>query len=1153
MKNRSIEPGWLLVFGLVAAACVFAFPLHPANADVTMLIEAEDFQFFGGWIPSTDKDAFQRRFLRPSLESRPVIDAMTAVTLPVDNQYHVWVRGRDFATQQPKTRRYKIAIDGAVIEGEAGCHGNEGWAWQQVGTVDLTAGDHMLGLRLLTSPFARCDAVLLTTTELDPNSTSRSALARRRVLPKTLQAEASLDSPRLPKLNADAPTKTLASLTNEKLRVTFSGQADETGALQVVRATSLNVADQWRALPCKPQGERLFVLYDEKATASYCEGEPLWNNSASELEVQVADKTYTVSQGASSPFAAGKMSLLIGRAAKQIDERTVEVTYETIDGQTAVGRWSIAPGEADVKVELSFDVPKVGYYSVGFSAFGDITRSQTQFVQLPPRYQFQRLPDRPRMLTETATPHAMALVQTEWKDTTSGNDTNDTATAPQSVCLVVTAEPKDLPLRWPTTENPAYGFALLNAENRVQPSVFCPVLGFEASRWEPGEKHTVAWRVLAFPGDWMDALEYVSDDIMQVRDYRKPTQASLSQAAVNMIDLMRNADAAGWSSELKGFWNIEMESTVTQASPLTIVAASLLSRDEKLYAERALPTIEFTLTRPSAHWRRPSTEPVRLKVPIQFYGTPYWQGLHALLGDLNPWLKEFALPQGDIYHSQAYNASPEWSDLLAKYRWKPDEALLKEICKQADEFIATALHGRHERPIGYQPFYNIHFYPYWWDLISLYEITGEKRYLKAAEEGAFHTMAGQWSHPMVPNGSTTVHPDGEFHGLNPNWWKDDVKYRLGDPREPGDTPAHEVPAWTVARVGLGLEQPSTYFSYRGFMRNILMSVWAPHLLRVAQHTDRPICETYARNSIIGRFANYPGYYVVGYSDLTQDPNYPYRGPDVSGIYYHHIPPHLAFTVDFLVAQAGARSQGKISFPWVMQQGYAWFTNRVYGMPGGEIFGQDAGRLLLDGKAVQVDDKNIDWLASRSDDRFWLILMSQSDQPLTVAPKLDAGRLGLKSDTPYVAYTVDKPQGVEQPADRLAAVTVPPKGLVAISLAAEPKVEFPLLPPLEQGHVVADAGSVWGQAHAFRIRSPFGSDSVYVALTAGPVEGGSVTVKIAGRDEPLVKKQLPYEFSVYPWPIDQPCELVIETHGPEQTEPQTISLTLPGTPREVASK
>ncbi|MDZ7617484.1 MAG: hypothetical protein U1E05_10795, partial [Patescibacteria group bacterium] len=718
------------------------------------------------------------------------------------------------------------------------------------------------------------------------------------------------------------------------------------------------------------------------------------------------------------------------------------------------------------------------------------------------------------------------------------------------VCLAVTAEPSALPQRWPTATDSVYGFSLLNAEGRVQPSAFSPVLGFGESFCKAGEQRTARFRILAMPGDWTAGLETVSQDIMNVRDYRRPTHASLTQAAINMMDLMHDADPAGWNDELKGFYNIEMAETVTQASPLTIVAASLLTRDEQLYATRALPTIEFLLTRPNAHWARPHA-PSPLRVPNRFYGAALWQGLHGLLGELNPWLLEFAMPEGEVLHSQAYNSAPRWSSLLAAYRLNPNAERLAEIRTEADAFLEKQIYGRREDVIPFSHFYNIHFYPYWWDLIELYELTGEARYLAAAEQGAFHTIAGLWSHPVVPEGEMTIHADGQHAGLGALWWKDVDRYRLGDPREPGDTPPKQVPAWWVARCGLGLEQPSTYFTAggrgNGFMRNIMMSVWAPHLLRVHQHTNRDIYETYARNTIIGRFANYPGYYSVGYSDLMLSPRYPYDGPDISGIYYHHIPPQLAFSVDFLVAQAQQRSAGRIRFPWAMQQGYAWFTNRVYGMAGGEIFGQPAGRLLLDGKAITIAEKDVDWLAARAGDRVWLILMSQSDEPVRPTITLDAARLGLTAGAPMTVFTPDQPEGEPRAAEAISELTVPPKGLVAVSLPAVERDEFPKLPPLAEGHVVRDAGKPWGELHAMRIRSPFGSDSVLVVLTNGPAEGGSVTLNIGGRETPLVKKTLPFEFSIYPWPIEKDCELAVETRLGEEASPESIRVVLPGTP------
>jgi hypothetical protein len=251
-------------------------------------------------------------------------------------------------------------------------------------------------------------------------------------------------------------------------------------------------------------------------------------------------------------------------------------------------------------------------------------------------------------------------------------------------------------------------------------------------------------------------------------------------------------------------------------------------------------------------------------------------------------------------------------------------------------------------------------------------------------------------------------------------------------------------------------------------------------------------------------------------------------------------------VDYLVAQAEDRSAGAIRFPWVMQQGYAWFTNRIYGLPGGQIFGQPAGRLLLDGKGIRVDNTMVDWLAARAEDRVWLVLMSQADEPIRVAPKLDAERLGLKPGAAITGYSPQRPDGVTLPADALDGLAVPPRGVVAVSPPAESRDEFPHLPPLKQGHVKQSAGEPWGDLHAFRIRSPFGDDSIYVALTGGPVDG-RVSLKAGSTTRLLEKRSLPYEFSIHPWPIDRPCELTIECRTSSDAEPRTLQLTLPGTP------
>lgn len=1126
----------LLLFTRTTIASA-ADPQGRSASDISLLIEAEDFQFPGGWVTIGDATALSRKYLMPDGSNKTPPDALTAIALPRSGVYHLWARTRDYKTYLPGVRRFKLAIDGQPLEKELGAHGAEGFAWEPAGSLELDAGDHMLGLRFTKSIYARCDAVLLTTTDMAPGKLTARQLAPFRVRPRRITVESPKQWPGLPKPIMDARSRTMATLDNGRLRMEFAVATDEKGSPVVTRRMAVRTGDSWTAVSQQPSVEWMFALSHENPTVTFHEGKPRWKGYGSVQIVEVGGRSYEVQLGADDPFSAGRMTPLVARSAEQVDDQTVEIRYAGDSRLEAVGRWTLEPDRYDLGIAITMEPPKEADYSLGLCGFEGYRREQVEFVQLPPLYQFQRLPDRPLMVTSSFTPHPLALIQIA-----------DDQKKPLS--LAVVGEPTELPMRWPTARNPVYGFSLHGPTQAVQPSIFSPVLGLEGSHWSPGQKYQVAWRLLAYPGPWTSAMEYVSDQIMGVRDYRRPVNVSLTRAALNMIELMRDGDTSGWDDQLKGFYNIEMESTVTQAAPLAILEAAILSRDEKLFVERALPTIEYTLTRPSAHTGRPSLPEKglrRLCVPNRFYGTSYWQGLDLLLDRLNPWLREFALPDGKPYHARGYNASPEWSEMLAAYRYEPSDALLAEIRRRADEFIDRQLHGTHREPVNFQAFYNISFYPYWWDLMDLYELTGEKRYLDAAEEGAFHTVAGLWSHPQFRNGPITVHPDGQYEGTATIWWKNDTRYRLGYPRKPNDTPAHDVPAWQVSQIGLGLEQPSTYFTPDKGQRHILMSAWSPHLLRVAQHTGRDIFRTYARNSLIGRFANYNGYYLMGYTDLVNDPKYPYHGPDVTSLYYHHIPAQLAFTLDYLVAQAWSRSGGRIQFPWAKQQNYAWFTNRVYGAEAGEIYGESGASLWLDNRAVRIASADMDWLAARSANRFWLVLMSQAAQPLTVAPQLDAGLIGLK-EAPFLRYEGDQADAVEQPAGSYDSVTVPPKGIVVLSMPTEVRESVPHLPPLEQGHVVRRLDASWGELHAFRIRTPFAADALYVALTGGPGKDAAVTLRIENglSTRVLEAKVFPYEFSVYPWSPGKTAELTIEVRGTGGVE-RVERLSLPGTP------
>ena len=115
-----------------------------------------------------------------------------------------------------------------------------------------------------------------------------------------------------------------------------------------------------------------------------------------------------------------------------------------------------------------------------------------------------------------------------------------------------------------------------------------------------------------------------------------------------------------------------------------------------------------------------------------------------------------------------------------------------------------------------------------------------------------------------------------------------------------------------------------------------MNSWAPRLTELSQYSGKQIYNTYARNAIIGRYDNYPGYYATGYTDIISSEQFPYVGPDVSSIYFHHIPAHWAMIQDQLITDIVCKSKGTINFPTARQEGFVWFSNNIYGIATGEI-------------------------------------------------------------------------------------------------------------------------------------------------------------------------------------------------------------------------
>ena len=125
-----------------------------------ILIEAEDFASYGGWVLDSQ---FEVQMGSPYLMAhglgRPVEDATTTVVVDNAGDFEVWVRAKDWVPGY-HPGQFALSINGTRLETIFGAN-DQDWSWQSAGKVALPAGEVSLALHDLTGFNGRCDAVFL--------------------------------------------------------------------------------------------------------------------------------------------------------------------------------------------------------------------------------------------------------------------------------------------------------------------------------------------------------------------------------------------------------------------------------------------------------------------------------------------------------------------------------------------------------------------------------------------------------------------------------------------------------------------------------------------------------------------------------------------------------------------------------------------------------------------------------------------------------------------------------------------------------------------------------------------------------------------------------------------------------------------------------
>lgn len=1157
-NTRNLKQTASLTFGSDVDDAGEAYRLSSAQTGAdypvkdTFIIEAESFQVKADW----SQQNVGKNTVLNAIESDET--PLTVVPFVRTGQYYVWASSVDFATDRPRTRTYNVFVDDVMLPAAAGMHGRDGVYWELLGVVDVMAGDVKIHLKRKTS-HSRCDALLFTMdSDLNPNETlgtdpTNRAAYLRTPISVTINYQSSFPGREITMPVSAADT---LSIDNGLIKMTFTQRQNADSENVYVRSVSYYDGGVWTAAESFGD-ESLFYIYSAATTRGESPYFCHWTTGSATKTITLNGQVYTFKAGNDDPFCAGAATLLRPSSVVKLSDTSVKISYVSESGATAESVIELVAGTTLAKMNVTLSaLPAAGYYSIGFLGFNKRVESDVSAVELPTIYQGRRMMETPRMIVNHFTSQPLAFGETSISGVKYVNG--------------FVADPAKLPFAWTTNQNSVYGFSLKNPEGtHFQTSVFAPLLGGTGSYKAAGASVASSWYLFSIKGDWMKALETANEKIFAAGTLREPYDVSLSDTLCNIASYLKAGSASGWSARNKGRWNIEAASTSTHASPLSELSVALVTDDEEYYKNFSLPTIEFTLSRRHMHFS-PYTggnsswfSDVMTELSATgVWGGDYYAGVNGLLRGANPWLSAYYRNANGT--AKTTGVCPEWTALLAIYCAEPSAALLAEIKTKATSWLATAFSPSASYEPDFSVFINVSLYPFWWHLVSLYEITGEQKYLDAAEKGAFHTLSSMWAYPTPPAGNVSIYSGKTVVGVESVWWRGPERYRLGYDENKallssklGITtsdlyymPTKTVPAMKVSRIGLGIEQHSTYPGGTSHGRNILMPGWAGEMLKVSQYTGRDIIFKYSRHAIVGRYGNFPGYYVRDFTDIQHAEDYPYVGPDITSFYYHHAPCHYGQVFDYIMGEIEMRSSNKIKFPFMIQQGYVWFVDRIFGLRG-KVFQDENCRLILDKAAVRSGTPKVSTMLMRAPDGLWAVFLNDSASALTITPTFNLAAKALEGVSAGAAVSLYDANGAYISALPYASPTlsVPALGLAAIKIAANAEVVPAAPAPLTADRARftnSGVGGSLGDLNAYRIRGPFGKDSFF-AFFSGKGTGNQKIyffINRASGGVVLSQDSYPYEFSFYGLEFDEDV-----TYGALITEEGVADIIIGSVPVE----
>ena len=969
----------------------------------------------------------------------PEQDAVATFRVGSSGTYKVWVRAIDYAENQQGARYFNIKVNGNQLEKTFGQHGVQGFVWEDAGTIELQRGQ-MNELRVVDTAgfYARLNGIIITG-DLD-FVPSGDDFDKWKDYLLTDASDAAYTPPNFPQWANGVINETqVETIENDTFKINFyKGFAARGGVVQNEIFMKRNGA--WTLV--KDRTEDLGVLAMRAVDTEVATAAPsVFKITDVPLELfktKFDSPNGEISTSTKLYYKSGKPEWLIPNSLVKVDEKTVKlgVSSENVDGTLTFSFDDLAD---DPKVTFEANMKTNGAYSFTYFSGDDFKDDSFEKVTAPLHYTQKEIPGDSSVIGESSmfTPMIAFTFNQDGKTFTKG----------------ITVDPTSVREYVARAGDQDFGGLFRSPNGNARAQIVAPIFGTEQCKFKAGDYYKFSYRILYSDLGGYETMKHVAEDLFNCVDLRENYYSSLNETIYNHHDLIMDDLYSGWDEEQKAFIYTESDGTSrpsSQSNFLALIGQYLLTEDEEFLDERAIPSLAFALTRASNSIETTDELEVKLDMGLTPHSGSAYVGMYQASQGRMPYLLNGALKINEI----SPNSSTTVHYLPLSYQalnglTGTDEYNV-DIVETAEAFIAELFDPQFKVNAAFVHESMNHMLNIF---IRGYEETNNERYLKAATIVGEYIMQQIWTTGYQNDYATTDYTvDPEYtknlHLTNDanilaSWWFGLKRWRIGNP--PGVFTAakdcenqiieESAPGYMAARTGMGTEHGAT----PSHAKSIYMNMWAGTILRLAKYTGDEFFATQARNAVLARSANYPGYYNDRLSLHDKRYEYPYEGPDFNMIFWHQVPAYLALLEDFLVNDTWYRSEKNIDFPGITYTGYAFFDTNQYGFAPGKFYDEEDMWLWLDRGIIEPDSVLVNYLPAKKDGTLAVALMNTDDKDLTTTITLGE-KIPNASTFNEKATLLDK-DGKKSTVDVVNGkftVTIPAKGIMSVIMHPDVK-------------------------------------------------------------------------------------------------------------------